>query len=519
MPMPSRRGFLALSASLFGTTLASANSQVTSTAPSYSQTPFPPPAPPTDMTTRHRPLIHFSPAQGFMNDPNGLILVDGVYHLFFQYNPAAAVPGNVYWGHATSHDLIAWEEQAIALAPNERGQVFSGSMVWDRDNTSGLFADQPGGLVALFTRAGQAHQTQDVAYGPTDASSLTPYDGNPVLDIGSASFRDPKVFWHAATQRWIMAVALARSHEISFYASPDLLNWHLAGTFSQAGILGLDYECPDLIELPVESGGTRWVLFLSINPGAPTGGSAVQFFVGHFDGQAFHPDDEATRLVDNGQDFYALQTFANTPGRTVGLAWMNNWLYSSDIPAYPTRGAMTLPRTLSLRQRGDHWHIVQRFPDLAAWQSGPGLAQTWQRASGPIASLPWPEDKALELQASGELTPGSRMLLRISNEQGERLDAGLDQNTYPGFFVDRSRLSGFEHPFWHHKAIHSILHDFTRFDCHIVVDRCSIELLGMEGEAALTLLHFFKFPPTLIEVSVENGVWLEGKLDIRQVSL
>ncbi|WP_257792242.1 glycoside hydrolase family 32 protein [Bordetella trematum] len=468
--------------------------------------------------SRYRPLIHYSPPQGFMNDPNGLIFLDGVYHLYYQHNPDAPRPGNVHWGHASSRDLLRWRTHAPVLAPDARGQAFSGSMVCDAGNTSGLFEAAPGGVVAVYTRAGPQRQAQELACGPLAGTPLTPYEGNPVLDIGSGAFRDPKVFWHPPSRCWVMVIALARRHQIIIYTSPDLRRWREASRFGLAGLLGLDYECPDLVELPVEGGGSRWVLFISINPGAPLGGSAVQYFVGDFDGQRFTPLDGATRLLDSGPDCYALQTFANLPGETLAMAWMSNWLYAADTPAWPARGAMTLARRMALRCEGDHWLVVQRFAGLAPMDGDADLSRQWRQATGSLARFDWPAGCALELKLAASLSPGSRYRVRISNRAGEWLEAGFSQGVYPGFYVDRSGLRGFEHPFWMHKAIHSVLQPFTSFDAHLVLDQCSLELLGMEGSVAMSLLHFFRQPPQTVEVFIDGGAGLQASLQARALA-
>ncbi|AZY48116.1 sucrose-6-phosphate hydrolase [Bordetella avium] len=460
----------------------------------------------------YRPVAHYSPPQGFMNDPNGLIYLDGLYHLYYQYNPLEPLPGNLHWGHATSPDLLTWQTHEPALKPNARGLVFSGSMVWDRANTSGLFDAAPGGKVALFTRAAPNHQSQDLAYGPIHNGALTLYQNNPVLDIGSTSFRDPRVFWHEASKRWVMILARSREHQLCLYTSSNLREWRLSSTFGPAGLLGLDYECPDLVELPIEGGGSRWVLFLSINPGAPTGGSGIQYFVGHFDGTRFEADSLATQWLDSGQDFYALQTYSNTPGRTLGIAWMNNWLYASAIPAHPARGTLTLPREFRLRRQNGHWQVLQRFVNLGPLRRTGEQTQTWHQASGKLHQFPWPQGQALDIALEGELTPGATFTLRLSNDADEQLDVGFHRGPLPGFFIDRSRLRGFAHPFWTHKAIQSVLHDFQRFDCHLIIDQSSVEFLGMDGSLAMTLLHFFKHPPQYVQCLVENGVMKQGKM-------
>lgn len=446
-----------------------------------------------------------------MNDPNGLIYLNGIYHMYYQYNPAAPLPGNVHWGYACSTDLVVWNTQPPVLMPDERGLVFSGSMVWDRKNTSGFFSDQTqGGRVAIFTRAGYERQTQDLAYGSIDQAQLTPYEHNPVLDIESDSFRDPKVFWHEPSERWIMVVARSREHIICFYTSPDLKAWTPSGVFRHAGILGQDYECPDLVELPLEEGGCRWVLFVSINPGAPGGGSQVQYFVGHFDGAQFYPEDAATHLLDAGQDFYALQTFSNTSDHVLAMAWMSNWLYCTHTPASPARGCMTLPRQLSLRRQADHWCVVQRFPDLSAHYRSAVHETSWNHATGRLARMDVPEHTALDIRVQGRVSAGARWVVRLGNDMGESLVFGFDQGAYPGFYIDRSQLKGFDHPFWNHKAFQSVLHAFNAFDCHVVIDQGSIEFLGMQGTLSMTLLHFFRDPPRYLEFEVEQGTWLEG---------
>jgi levanase len=276
-----------------------------------------------DEVDRYRPQVHYSPAKGFMNDPNGLIFHQGEYHLFYQHNPFEAKAGHVHWGHAVSPDLLRWRELPIALGETAAGQAFSGSAVYDRDNTSGLFPNKAGGLVAVYTRASDTRQAQEIATSTDRGRTFKAYPGNPVLDVDSSSFRDPKVLWHAPTNAWVMAVVRSREHRVMFFASPDLKRWAEVGSFGHAGLLGVDYECPDLVEVPVEGGGTRWVLFVSINPGAPLGGSAVQYFVGRFDGRRFEAEDSVMRLADFGQDFYALQTFADVDGPPVAIAWMS----------------------------------------------------------------------------------------------------------------------------------------------------------------------------------------------------
>jgi len=234
-----------------------------------------------------------------------------------------------------------------------------------------------------------------------------------------------------------MAVAAARERRVLFYASPDLKRWTEAGAFGPAGAIGGDYECPDLVTVPVEGGGERWVLFVSVNPGAPQGGGAVQYFVGTFDGSRFTPDDAATRLADFGKDFYALQTFADAPaGRPVAMAWASNWQYGNDLPTGPWRDVMSLPRLLSLRRAADGWRLLQGFAPLGPVR---GAAIPMERTAddpGRLARASLPPGGAIEVRTRLVLEPGAIAVLRWTNGAGEVLEVGFDQAAAQ-VFVDR----------------------------------------------------------------------------------
>lgn len=454
---------------------------------------------------RYRPQNHYSPAKGFMNDPNGLIFHQGEYHLFYQHNPFEAKAGHVHWGHAVSPDLLRWRELPVAIGETTAGQAFSGSAVYDRDNTSGLFPSKAGGLVAIYTRASDMRQAQEIATSTDRGRTWHAYPGNPVLDIGSFSFRDPKVLWHAPTKAWVMTVVRSREHRVMFYASPDLKRWTEVGSFGHAGLLGVDYECPDLVEVPIEGGGTRWVLFVSINPGAPLGGSAVQYFVGQFDGRRFEAEDGATRMADFGQDFYALQTFADVDGPPVAIAWMSNWLYCNDVPTSPSRGAMTLPRRLGLRRRADDWRLVQTPVALDPLAGATFLSGPRPRGFGLLASATLPPGVAIEVALRLKADPGAILTVRLGNARGETLSASFDAGAYPGFLVDRSGTRGFRHRYMVDRATWSAPPGTIATDMRLIIDRSSIELFGLGGEASGTMLQYFASPPDRLEVIAEGG--------------
>jgi len=263
-------------------------------------------------TEPHRPQFHFTPERNWMNDPNGLVYHEGEYHLFFQYNPDSDQWGNMSWGHAVSTDLVHWQELPLAISHDDAEMVFSGSAVVDRENTAGFGTKDEPAMVAVYTRVPKAggSQAQSLAYSTDRGRTWTKYAGNPVLDIGSGEFRDPKVQWHAPTESWIMAVVLSTERKVRFYSSKDLKSWTHLSDFGPAGAVGGVWECPDLFELPVdgETGTRKWVLVVSLNPGGIQGGSATQYFVGDFDGTTFIPDDDGSYTPPVGsvvQDFEA----------------------------------------------------------------------------------------------------------------------------------------------------------------------------------------------------------------------
>ncbi|WP_380166413.1 GH32 C-terminal domain-containing protein [Jannaschia sp. R86511] len=248
-----------------------------------------------------RPAYHFSPKKNWLNDPNGLVYYDGEYHLFFQYNPDGTTWGNMSWGHAVSKDLQTWDEMPVAIEGTPQERIFSGGVVVDHDNTSGLGTPGNTAMVALYTswyEDSSRHQAQSVAYSLDKGRTWTKHPGNPVLraepdGFDPLEFRDPKVFWYEPENKWVMSVALATERRIALYSSPDLLSWDLMSTFGPAGATGGVWEVPDLFELPVngDPDNTAWVLLVNLNPGSIAGGSGAQYFVGDFDGTTFTSDD------------------------------------------------------------------------------------------------------------------------------------------------------------------------------------------------------------------------------------
>ncbi|QIZ06659.1 glycoside hydrolase family 32 protein [Priestia megaterium] len=322
---------------------------------------------------KHRQQFHYSPEEKWMNDPNGMVFLNNEYHLFYQYHPFGTTWGPMHWGHAVSKDLIHWEQLPIALYPDEHGAIFSGSAVVDWNNTSGFFQNGPG-LVAIYTSADnypdseRPRQRQSLAYSTDNGRTWTKYEGNPVLsDVNITDYRDPKVFWHEETNKWVMVLATGQS--ITIYTSPNLKDWEFESEFgNNAGSHDGVWECPDLFQLPVDGDENipKWVLFVSIGDNHDfKEGSRTQYFIGEFDGTTFVNEntDEAILWMDHGRDNYAGVSWSDIPaedGRRIYIGWMSNWRYANQVPTEDWRSAMTLPRELSLTSSEDGVRLVQK---------------------------------------------------------------------------------------------------------------------------------------------------------------
>jgi|APTNR8051073442_1049403.scaffolds.fasta_scaffold00591_15 fructan beta-fructosidase len=445
----------------------------------------------------HRPRFHFSPARNWINDPNGLVYFEGEYHLFFQYNPHGDTWGHMHWGHAVSRDLVTWEELPIALYEGDGISIFSGSAVVDAANTSGFAADGRIPLVAIYTahHNDTPRQTQHIAYSLDRGRTWTPYEGNPVLDFGEADFRDPKVFWHEPTRRWIMLVSLAMRRQLAFYASTDLKTWTHVSDFGPAGSVEGIWECPDIFPLPVDGDAQRvkWVLLLNVNPGAPAGGSGCQYFVGEFDGTRFVADHPDVLWADYGPDFYAAVTWSDVPpqdGRRIVLAWMNNWLYANKIPTSPWRGAMTEPRALALRHTREGVRLLQQpVREMERLRSGeasvfPGgsfrEAAQWLDALGDMPML-----ADMEFVFEG-LAPDAKVGLVVATGEGERTTVACDLRTAT-LTVDRSLsgVTGFDKAF-PTPSVSPLRVEGGVLTLRLLLDASSLEVFAQDGETVVT---------------------------------
>jgi len=472
----------------------------------------------------YRPQFHFTPAQNWMNDPNGTVYYKGEYHLFYQYNPFGLDWGHMSWGHAVSRDLVHWNDLPIALTEENGIMIFSGSVVVDWHNSSGLCRGRQGDsscLVAIYTGHSEHLQTQNIAYSNDQGRTWTKYPGNPVIDLHLAGFRDPKVFWHAATKKWVMVTVLANQHKVRLFDSSDLVHWSALSDFGPAGAIGGAWECPDLFPLTVEDNPreSKWVLSINIFPGGLTGGSGNQYFIGDFDGTRFSSEQDQTLWADYGRDFYASTSFSDIPqsdGRRLWIGWLNNWEYAPKAPTTPWRGTQSIPRELRLRTLPDGIRLVQ-LP-IVEFQK---LRKRHTHLEG--QSVESANRQLQKNQLHGEtLEILAEIDLGGAREIGFKLRTGAHQETRVGvdvgraqLFVDRTQsgnVSFAEHFSGRHSGPMTIPRGQVA-QLHIFLDRSSIEVFGNNGETVLSELLFPQAGDAL-ELYSKGGRGRVRKLDV-----
>ncbi|UCS93106.1 glycoside hydrolase family 32 protein [Echinicola marina] len=448
----------------------------------------------------YRPQYHFTPPKSWMNDPNGMVYLDGEYHLFYQHNPDSNVWGPMHWGHAVSTDMLHWEHLPIALYPDSLGTIFSGSAVIDKGNTSGLGEDGKNPMIAIFTyHHPEKGQTQGIAFSNDKGRTWTKYKNNPVLNNpGIPDFRDPKVSWYDqgnGTGKWIMTLAV--KDKISFYSSPNLIDWEHESDFSPSwASYGGVWECPDLFPLTDQEGHEKWVLLVSINPGGPNGGSATQYFTGNFDGGNFTADGKDVKWIDYGADNYAGVTWSDIPktdGRRLFLGWMSNWLYANIVPTTIWRSAMTLPRKLEL------YHFEGK--DLLASRPVMEVKTLYGNSEKIEAKSHLLRDELFHLDL--KTANGNRASIKFSNDLGEEVLLHIEQNKV---IFDRSKSGQvkFNEAF---QAIHEApLNGLEINDIDIYSDKSSLEFFFNDGELVLTEILFPNSPLLKLDLEgIENN--------------
>lgn len=447
----------------------------------------------TANTEKFRPAYHHTPAYGWMNDPNGMFYKDGVYHLYFQHNPYGSTWGNMNWGHSYSTDLVHWTYAGDAITPDAWGTVFSGSAVVDKDNSAGF---GPNAIVAFYTSAkptpwGDA-QMQSIAYSTDDGKTFEKYPGNPVITSTEKDFRDPHVFRHEATGRWIMI--LAAGQEMRIYSSANLKDWTYESSFgkeygSHAGV----WECPDLFELPVEgTSEKKWVLVCNINPGGPFGGSATQYFTGTFDGHKFTCDTkpEVTKWMDYGKDHYAAVSFDNAPdGRRVMIAWMSNWQYANQVPTVQFRSANAIARDVYLfRDKGVDYVGSRPVAEMTALRGDAVVSKKATLGELSVKKMFKTPSGAYEIDLAMAPQDGATVKLMLSNQKGEYVTVVYDGNMGTLSF---DRRQGGDNKFSElFPAVTTAPVHGKLTSLRVFVDKSSVEVFGNDGRAVMTNLVF-----------------------------
>jgi len=446
---------------------------------------------------RFRPLYHHTPLYGWMNDPNGMFYMpsspsgndgqagacDGVWHLYYQWNPYGSQWENMTWGHSTSQDLIHWEAQRTAIEPDWLGAIFSGSCVTNGNE-----------VVAMYTSAGH-HQTQSIAVSKDGGRSFEKYSGNPVLTTSDVpDFRDPRPFWNEDIKAWNLI--LAAGQEMRIFSSKDLKDWKYESSFGKEyGNHSGVWECPDLFRLSGKTAeNSKWVLICNINPGGPFGGSATQYFVGQFDGRKFTCESmpKVTKWMDYGKDHYATVSFYNAPeNRRVVLAWMSNWQYANQVPTKQFRSANSIPRDLGLFTFGEETYV-------SVVPSKEMLALRGNKVKAPTEAC----EIVVDLKGTSEIV--------LSNGKGEEVVMYYDAQQQ-AFSMDRTKSGNvsFSEAF----PATTVAPTYGHIkQLRLFIDRCSIEAFDIEGKMAMTNLVFPSEPYNHIKVKGGKATIYEIKV-------
>lgn len=449
-----------------------------------------------------RPQTHFSPKENWMNDPNGCVFYRGKYHLFFQYHPFSTEWGPMHWGHAISYDLIHWEQKNIALYPNDKlGMAFSGSVVIDKNNATGFFPDGDG-LLAFFTNHLEmddrtpALQQQSLAWSADEGMTWNEYKENPIIhNPGLKDFRDPKVFFHTLSGKWVMI--LSGGTKVLIYVSINLLNWVISDQISFEGEPGI-VECPDLISFQSKDGKNLWLLIVSFLQTESYSKPTVRHFPGHFDGNEFifHSGMSKGLVTDHGRDFYAPQSWYGIPaedGRNIWIGWCNHWAYSNQTPTESWRGVMSLPRELYLDQT-DSGLILKQLPVSEFKQlrkkkeihknidkSGETIILNSESSHEFLMNIEDPFNCSFEISFNYKAGDSWKLKWDHIDSLLTFDRSGLNKSDFNKFFLEPTEVQ---------------IKEKANLELRIILDRSIVEIFGMKGKYVMTNQIF---PSDLLE--------------------
>ena len=457
-------------------------------------------------TPQWRPLYHFTPLKNWTNDPNGLIYINGVFNLYNQQNPFENKWGHMSWGHATSTDLVHWNHLPIAIPETidkDTTWIFSGSAVLDKNNTSG-FCKTKNCIIAVYT----AHQpnlekeSQYIAYSNDGGITFTNYKDNPVIDLHRKDFRDPNVFWYEKTKQWVMVVSMVNEHKVRIYGSPDLKNWNLLSEFGPQGYIKANWECPFLIQLPVDNNTSKqkWVLVTSA--AGSERGIYEQYFVGSFDGKTFTNDNPADTVLtlDYGDSFYASIPWNNLPpGKKIFVGWMVPQAQETS----PWRGQMSIPRDMSLRTTKEGIRLYQEPTpviknNLARLSSNNDFELKNIRINGTGQNIFKGKNihgNSYWLEAELNVEPNTNAGFSIAEKKDK--DNKVISATMIGYdavkqevYIDRSKSGNEKLNAKNERLTASVTETNGKIKLEILLDKSSLEVFVNNGEKVLTTYIF-----------------------------
>jgi fructan beta-fructosidase len=419
---------------------------------------------------RYRPQFHYTAIKGWINDPIGLIYYDGEYHLFNDHNvKSTGFPGGRFdgeqshWSHAISKDLIHWQHMPVAVYPDKLGACWSGSGVVDWQNTTGFKAGENPPLVLIYTSAGSWGQS--LVYSNDRGRTWKKYEGNPVLEKIADNNRDPLVFWHEPTKKWIM-ILYVKMGQAHFFNSDDMKEWTATSVVPLNGF----HECPDMFQLPVDGDAKKlkWLLY----------DARFSYWIGEFDGKTFKPETGELRC-EFGKNFYAAQSWETPEKKRVQIGWMNGGSY----PAMPFNQQQSFPCELTLR-------------------TTPAGTRLYM----------YPIDEIEQLYTTTFtlkdhiLKPGENPLPKISGDLFDiEMDIEIGKATEFGLRLHETSVTYADGKVTSHGAVAKVAVKQGRIKLRILVDRTSIETFVNDGQAALPCCFVPKNQETFLELYAKGG--------------
>jgi fructan beta-fructosidase len=443
----------------------------------------------------YRPQYHYSPLEGWIGDPSGLIYYQGQYHMY-----------TFGRGKAVSNDLVHYQQTADKVMTGDDGTIryFTGSVAIDKNNSSGFGNNAWIAAYTIFTKETEK-QAQGISYS-TDGDLFHYYKGNPVIDLESKEFRDPTVFWYEPTSKWIMVVAKAKEKKVKFYESSDLKKWVWLSDFGPAGAQDKVWECPDLFQLNVDNNpnNKKWVMVVSID------WAREQYFIGDFDGKTFKLDDEKYPLyVDQGLDYYASRVFRdydNTLQNTTTLGWIATWDYALLVPSSWGTGFWSIPRDLELKTYPEGIRMIQKPVEnlKALRQSAIHFTQKLEKGTYRLPQF-LPSENVYEIDAEFSTNKPNVFGFNLCLGEGRKVSISYDTKN-DSLTIDRTNCSNVSIEKFSRKTTAKVTPENGKLRMHIYVDKSSVELFTNDGKEVFTLLTYPGESQTGIEVfSKEDG--------------